>query len=241
MEINEALMEINIEAVLGTLAVYFSLMTVLAVGTEIVLDILKVRMLKKPVSPADALTGLKDWVPKEKWDDLEQRATYMQQVIQEVDAALAETHIGLRALKRQVEPVLDKYGHLTPENIVNVLRELESRYQTLSSNRLAWIRFLSLLIGVLWAVALQVNTLDLLEPILADNVANVLGGRGAPWYVIAGLALSGIGAAAGSSFWYEQLARLREARKVVDTTEQLKDQAAAIASGIIAGQTSAKD
>ena len=165
----------------------------------------------------------------------------MQQVIQEVDAALAETHIGLRALKRQVEPVLDKYGHLTPENIVNVLRELESRYQTLSSNRLAWIRFLSLLIGVLWAVALQVNTLDLLEPILADNVANVLGGRGAPWYVIAGLALSGIGAAAGSSFWYEQLARLREARKVVDTTEQLKDQAAAIASGIIAGQTSAKD
>ena len=234
-------MEINIEAVLGTLAVYFSLLSVLAVGTEIVLDILKVRMLKKPVSPTDALTGLKEWVPKEKWDDLEQRAAYMQQIIQEVDVALAETRIGLRSLRRQVEPVLDKYGHLTPENIVNVLRELESRYQTLKTNRLAWIRFFSLVIGIIWAVALQVNTLDLLEPILADNVANVLGGRGSTWYVVAGLTLSGIGAAAGSSFWYEQLARLRQARKVVDTTEQLKDQAAAIASGIIAGQTSVQD
>jgi hypothetical protein len=44
-------MEINLEALLGTLAVYFAIMAVLAVGTEIVLDILKVRALKKPIYP----------------------------------------------------------------------------------------------------------------------------------------------------------------------------------------------
>lgn len=234
-------MEINLEALLGTLAVYFSLMAVLAVGTEIVLDILKVRMLKKPVSPTEALTELKEWIPKEKWENLEQRAEYIQEIIQEVDVALTETRMGLTTLRREVEPVLEKYGHLTPDNVANVMRELESRYQTLRDKRLAWIRFLSLLIGILWAVTLRINTFDLLEPLLANNLADLLGGRGSLWYVVAGLALTGIGAAAGSSFWYEQLARLRKARKVVDTTEQLKNQAAAIASGIIAGQTSAQE
>jgi len=234
-------MEINLEALLGTLAVYFSLMAVLAVGTEIVLDILKVRMLKKPISPTEALTELKEWIPKEKWDNLEKRAETIQEIIQEVDVALTETRIGLTTLRRKAEPVLEKYGHLTPDNVANVMRELESRYQTLRDKRLAWIRFLSLLIGMLWAVTLRINTLDLLEPLLGDNLAGLLGGTGTLWYTIAGLALTGMGAAAGSSFWYEQMARLRNARKVIDTTEQLKDQAAAIASGIIAGQASARE
>jgi uncharacterized coiled-coil protein SlyX len=232
------IMEINLEALLGTLAAYFAIMAVLAVGTEVVLDILKLKNLKKPVSPSQSLTDLKEWVPQEKWDDLEQRARHMEQVIQEVDTALTQTRYGLARLRSQAEPILAKYGHLTPDNVANVMRELEARYQSLSDNRLAWIRLLSLVIGVAWAFILQINSLD---PVVPDTIAHLLGGTNTLWYTIAGLVLSGLGAAAGSSFWYEQMARLRQARQVVDTTEQLKQQAAAIASGIASAQASVKE
>jgi len=233
-------MEINLEALLGTLAAYFAIMAVLAVGTEVVLDILKIKALKKPASPSQALTELKEWMPKENWDDLEQRARHMEQVIQEVDLAITETRVGLTRLRGQVKPILAKYGRLTPDNMANVMRELDARYKIITENRLAWIRFFSLAIGIGWAVFLQINSLDLLGPVIPGTVSNLLGGNNTLWYNVAGLVLSGMGAAAGSSFWYEQMARLRQTRQVVDTTEQLKAQAAAIASEIASVQSSAK-
>ena len=234
-------MEINMEALLGTLAAYFAIMAVLAVGTEIVLDILKVKALKKPTAPSQVLAELKEWLPKEMWDDMDERVKYMEQVIQDIDKTLSGTQVGLTQLRRQAEPILDKYGALTSEKVVIAMRELEARYQAIRDNRLAWIRFLSLAIGVAWAVILQINSLDLLAPVIPDAVAELLGGVDALWYQVAGLILSGLGAAAGSSFWYEQMARLRQTRKVVETTEQLKAQAAAIASGIASAQISGKE
>lgn len=234
-------MGINLETLLGTLAAYFAIMAVLAVGTEVVLDILKLKSLKKPTSPSDALAELKEWVPKEKWDDLDHRVRNMERVIREVDATLAETRYGFARLQSTAKPILDEFGHLTPDNVAAVMRDLEARYQALRDNRLAWIRFLSLAIGIAWAVLLQINSLDLLDPVIPDAVAELLGGGDALWYHAAGLILSGLGASAGSSFWYEQMARLRQTRQVVDTAEQLKAQAAAIASGIASAQASTKD
>jgi hypothetical protein len=235
------MMEINLEALLGTLAAYFAIMAVLAVGTEIVLDILKVKTLKKPTSPSHVLAELKEWLPREMWDDMDERVKYMEQVVQDIDKTLSETQVGLTQLRRQAEPILEKYGSLTSEKMVIVLAELEARYQAIRDNRLAWIRFLSLAIGIAWAVFLQINSLDLLAPVIPDSVAELLGGADAFWYQVAGLILSGLGAAAGSSFWYEQMARLRQTRKVVETTEQLKAQAAAIASGIASAQITGKE
>jgi hypothetical protein len=149
--------------------------------------------------------------------------------------------MGLGRLRQQAEPVLKEIDKLTPADVATVMHELEARYQAITSNRIAWIRFLSLAIGIAWAVILQINSLDLLGPVIPESIANLLGGRDTFWYAIAGLALSGLGAAAGSSFWHDQMARLRQARQVVDTTEQLKAQATAIASGIAAGQTRASE
>jgi len=234
-------MEINLEALLGVLAAYFAIMAVLAVGTEVVLDILKIKALKKPVSPSETLEELKQWVPKEEWSDLETRVQRMEQFIQEADKALAEGRAGLAELRRQAKPILEKYGHLTPDNVASVMHDLQARYQALTNNRLAWIRFWSLAIGIGWAVILQINSLDLLGPVIPDTIAHLLGGSDSLWYNIAGLVLSGLGASAGSSFWHDQMGRLRQAQQAVDTTEQLKAQAAAIASGIAAGQAGAQE
>jgi uncharacterized coiled-coil protein SlyX len=224
-------MEINLETLLGTLAAYFAIMAVLAVGTEVVLDILKIKGLKKTTSPSQALADLKEWMPPDQWGDMDQRVKRMEQVIQEVDTTLTETRAGLRELRRQVDPVLKKYEQLTPDNIANVIRELEARYRAITENRMAWIRFWSLVIGIAWAVILQINSLDLLAPIIPGTIDNLVGGSDTLWYSVAGLGLSGLGAAAGSSFWYEQMARLRQARQVVGTAEELKAQVDAIAAG----------
>jgi uncharacterized coiled-coil protein SlyX len=232
---------INLETLLGTLAVYFAIMAVLAVGTEAVLDILKIKALKKTTSPSQALADLKEWIPPDQWTDMEQRVKHMEQVIKEVDTTLTETRAGLTELRKKATPILEKYGALTPDNVANVMRELEARYRAIADNRLVWIRFWSLAIGITWAVILQLNSLDLLAPIIPETIAHLLGGSDTLWYNVAGLALSGLGAAAGSSFWYEQMARLRQAREVVDTTEQLKAQAAAIASGIASAQAGARE
>jgi hypothetical protein len=238
-------MEINLETLLGTLAAYFAIMAVLAVGTEVALDILKIKALAKPTSPHQALgefqAELKEWMSKEDWDNLDQRVEQMEQVIRDVDNTLAQTRTGLVRLRRQAEPVLKEIDKLAPVDVAPVMRELEVRYQALADNRIAWIRFWSLVVGILWAVILQINSLDLLGPVIPATIANLLGGTDTLWYSVAGLALSGLGAAAGSSFWHDQMARLRQARQVVDTTEQLKAQATAIASGIAAGQTRASE
>jgi hypothetical protein len=228
-------MEINLEALLGTLAAYFAIMAVLAVGTEVALDILKIKALAKPTSPSEALAEfqaeLKEWMPEKDWNNLEQRAEKMEHVIRDLDNTLTKTRSGLGRLRQQAKPVLTEIDKLAPTDVATVMRELEARYQAITDNRIAWIRFWSLVIGIVWAVILQINSLDLLGPVIPNAVDNLLGGRDTLWYSVAGLALSGLGAAAGSSFWYEQMARLRQARQVVSTTEELRAQVEALAAG----------
>jgi cell division protein FtsB len=234
-------MEMNLEAALGTLAAYFAIMAVLAVGTEVVLDILKLKMLKKPTSPSKALADLKEWVPKEKWDDLEERVKFMEDTIRELDQGLSQIQAGISEIRRRAEPVLKEGEVLTYQTVATVVRRLEARYDLITANRVAWIRLLSLIVGIGWAVMLQINSLDLLGPVIPDVIKDLLGGVQSTWYGIAGLVLSGLGAAAGSSFWHDQMARLQQAQQVVDTAEQLKAQATAIASGVVAARTSAQD
>jgi hypothetical protein len=234
-------MELNLESALGTLAAYFAVMTVLAVGTEVVLDILKLKVLKKPSSPSEALAQLKEWVPKEKWDNLEERVKFLEDTIRDIDASLSEFRAGIAELRRQATPILKDSDVLSYEMIGTVMRKLEARYQLVAANRLAWIRFFSLVIGIGWAVLLQINTLDLLDPVVPDVIADLLGGVDSTWYAIAGLVLSGLGAAAGSSYWHDQMRRLQAAREVVGTAEQLKEQAMAIASGVAAAQSGTQD
>jgi hypothetical protein len=223
-------MEINLETLLGVLAAYFAIMAVLAVGTEVVLDILKIKALKKTTSPSQALADLKQWVPPEKWDDLDKRVEHMNEVIKELDETLAKTRAGVRELRQQAQPILKAGEALTSVNLASVMRKLEARYEAVSANRIAWIRFWSLVIGMAWAVILQINTLDLLAPVIPNTINNMLGGSESLWYRIAGLGLSGLGASAGSSFWYEQMARLRQTRQMVTTAEELKAQVDAIAA-----------
>jgi hypothetical protein len=116
------------------------------------------------------------------------------------------------------------------------------------ANRVKWLRIVSAAAGIALAYALKIDSLQLLEPLLQDAVATFKVTReGADWKTIEaltgsanlalpvldsaldwllnltpGMVLSGLGAAAGSGFWHDQLDNLRAAKGVTQTVEEVK-------------------
>jgi hypothetical protein len=137
---------------------------------------------------------------------------------------------------------------LTPESAAQVLldRDRQEKLQELARQRR--LRFVTVFIGMGLAVWLRVDSLQLLKPILGDNLPATLYANDAfltleqihnnlwgvtDWHVdqwtgvgkwlffwlavaTPGMLLSGLAASAGSSFWHDQLDRLRMAKKLTE-------------------------
>lgn len=147
--------------------------------------------------------------------------------------------------------------------------EVDARQKQEEDRRITWLRIMSAVVGVILAVSLQIDSFQLLEPVLG-NAADTFRARkedrvvwysfeqiierrmmnqraeagegrdlidptlGFPWVfgsfvsmllgLRPGIVLSGIGAAAGSGFWHDQLDRLREAKEAVTQIEEVTQQ-----------------
>lgn len=147
---------------------------------------------------------------------------------------------------------------LTLDEAARRILEEDTRWNSQEKTRITWLRILSGVVGIALAASLQVDSLQLLEPVLG-NAADTFrcqvgqtvkwctfemfieqsgGGdinptRGLPGALGAtaaallgltpGLILSGLGAAAGSGFWHDQLDKLRSAKRVVTEVEDLAE------------------
>ncbi len=137
------------------------------------------------------------------------------------------------------------------------LLETDGQNQIREQRRITWLRVTSAVVGVGLAASLQIDSLQLLEPLLG-KAADVFRYQEQPteWYTFAvlikqsgsaidprlglpgilgeaaamllnltpGTVLSGLGAAAGSSFWHDQLARLRSFKQTARQAEELTKQ-----------------
>jgi len=227
----ESLLEINLEALIGTLAAYFAIMAVLAVGTEVALDALKIRILRKRPSPLETLREVGDWIPADKAGQMEARLKAITQVLADVDRTL-------ESARKDWKPILDEAIHkgeayLKETDLAEALMRLEARAQELNRYRVAAIRFLSLVVGIFLAALLQINTFELLQPVIPGIFSGILV-PGSPWFNVAGILLSGLGASAGSSFWHDQMKRLQQTQQVVKAAEELKREATIVIQGALA-------
>jgi hypothetical protein len=157
--------------------------------------------------------------------------------------------------------------------------EENTRQALEEETRVKWLRIVSVVVGIVLAAALQVDSFLLLRPVLGESVTNVLARpaqeaaepqmktmadllviaplpirtpeskaeamevsapvplspwervcNGASWVVnwmlrlTPGFILSGLGAAAGSGFWHDQLDKLRSAKEVASQLEKLTGQ-----------------
>jgi hypothetical protein len=134
------------------------------------------------------------------------------------------------------------------------LLEVDGQYQIREQRRITWLRVISAVVGVGLAATLRVDSLQLLKPLLgdaadifssqaaqwytfADLIEQGLGSD--PTLALPGIleraaatllsltpgtVLSGLGAAAGSSFWHDQLARLRSFKETARQGEEIVQQ-----------------
>jgi hypothetical protein len=111
-----------------------------------------------------------------------------------------------------------------------VILELDRQHQEDQASRVQWIRFTSVVIGILLAYLLHIDSADLLAGLLPTTTTNFLGTellRSRTYSlglfnltlthgVTAGIILTGLAASAGSTFWHEQLSRLQTVKKAAE-------------------------
>lgn len=188
------------ENALSVLGVYFAMMAVLAIVVEAVISWLKLiptHRLQGQPSPEEILNESERWLDKEDADTNKVK----------IDAIN-------RALKSIGETELVPDG-TTGFELAEKVGDATKKYIQSERMRRSIIRILTILFGIGFAVLLQINTLALLDSLLPDVINNMTDGLGylAP---IIGFVLSGLAASAGSSFWHDQMARLRSVKSIKD-------------------------
>ncbi len=120
-----------------------------------------------------------------------------------------------------------------PGEAAGKLLEIERRDKRESSSRIQQMRLTSVVVGIILAYFLQIDSADLLRDLFPQN-ANFLSMALVPhdaaffsWIgsrlhitmydLSAGVILTGLAASAGSGFWHDQLSRLQSVKKGVET------------------------
>lgn len=194
----------NAIAVVG---VYFALMAVLSVSVEAVIGWFKIPIhwLQGKPSAEEILNEVKSWLPADQHAET-QEARY--RALNKFLKAIGETPIDLD----QDISLADVVGKIGAATTAHIEQERVRR---------GVIRLLAVVLGVVFAVVFQIDTLQLLAPI-SDSAQGLwmdnLGSEGAH---IVGLVLSGLAASAGSSFWHDQSARLRNLKKATASIAEL--------------------
>jgi hypothetical protein len=193
----------NAIAVIG---IYFALMLVLSVSVEAVINWFKVPVswLQGKPSPEDVLNEVANWLPAD-----EQEA---------VRARIIALNKALRAIERA-----ELKEDASTADIVETIGEATTEHQQQDRVRRAVIRVLAVALGIGFAVLFQIDTLQLLAPVSTPAQAmwqETLGTNGAH---VVGVVLSGVAASAGSSFWHDQSARLRQLKAMSEAVREITD------------------
>lgn len=190
---------------LAALGVYFALMAVLAVAVEAIITWFKIPIpwLRGRPSPSDVINDIQLWLPNSHGEEGDHQSLLARIIaLNKALAALNEPPLSPRA---------------TPAKIADTVGKATTKYIELERNRRAVIRMMAIALGIGFAALFQIDTVELLSPIAGASLE--------PWKAridvntlhATGLALSGLAASAGSSFWHDQSARLRSVKYIYES------------------------
>ena len=191
----------NAIAVIG---VYFALMAVLAVSVEAVIGWFKVPIpwLQGKPSPEEVLNEVKGWLTTDEQKSLPDRVIALNKSLK----AIGQVELTQTAT---VSDIVAAIGQAT------TLQDQQERV------RQAVIRLMAIVLGIVFAALFQTDTLQILAPLSQAAQATWQATLGASNAHLVGLALSGLAASAGSSFWHDQSARLRQLKSVSEAAGEL--------------------
>lgn len=213
----------NFSTILGILGAYFAVVLVLAVSVETILEpFTNLPWLRKKPDPDDILNDIKQWIPS--GSDFDAKVTAVQSLT--TDAKMTEDQLlkGVQDLKQVADDALQQLG--PDSKITQAQKDLALKFAALrrkyaldEKQRIAALRVISALIGMAIAIMLKIDTFDILGVLFPPDVQAILTQPGAQ---IGGMAITGLAASAGSSFWHDMLGRVRNLKDTVQGVSQVQ-------------------
>ncbi len=212
--------------VIGTLGAYFVLILTLALTVEIILDSLKTNewlnkmvkshewlsfldVQKKRVAPDQLMRDISYWVPNRSQAELQIAA--LNQFSQGFGVALDELIDGADATVTMTNDLISLTGmtHHAAQiqhKIAARMAAVRGLYDAEEGVRIARLRRISAVLGILIAVPMQLNAFAYLSPLLSPSLQTQVT---TPYMALCGALLTGLASSAGSSFWHDVIDRMR--------------------------------
>jgi len=212
----------NISAVIGVLGAYFSILLVLSVSVETILESFSfLRGLQKPVDPDEVLSSIQEWLPEGSGEAakvvaIQTYAAKTKMNLAELDRTAKE--LTAKAIDTLTDLKLDTQISAAEKEIAIKLATLREKYAASQRQRVTILRTLAGLIGIVIAYALDINTFNLLGSMFSDKIIESLS---TPISHYGGVILTGLAASAGSSFWHDMLGRARNIKDAINQVEDL--------------------
>ncbi len=200
----------QLTTVLGVLGAYFAVILVLAVSVETILEPFTwFKGLQKRVSPDDVLNDIKGWLPPVA--DMGTRAAAIANLSEEYKLNLQDIETRLNVISVIADETakglgLQKVVNDAEKRIAVYMAALRTKFAVNERKRITILRMISGTIGILIAIMLKIDTFDILGSLFPLDVKGILT---APGGQIGGMVITGLAASAGSSFWHDQLGKLR--------------------------------
>jgi len=195
---------------LGVLGAYFAVVLVLAVSVETILEPFTwFKRLQKKVSPDDVISDIKGWL--HPIADMGTRAAAIANLSEEYKVNTNDILVRLNVIKTVADETAKGLGVQkqvcdAEKKIAVYMAALRAKFAVDERKRITILRIIAAAIGITIAMILKINTFDILESLLPPNVRTILT---APGGQFGGTVITGLAASAGSSFWHDQLGRLR--------------------------------
>ena len=210
---------INILGILGT---FFAVLLVLAVSVETILDFFKLTgLLRGRISPEQATKDIADWVPQEP-EQARAKVVALKNMLGEFKVKSEEVSKQAHALKTPVSDTSEIFGLSKPlsdaeQNLVVTLTAIRKAYENNEGRRVAALRVISAVIGIAITFMLQIDAIQLLSDTLPSKLHEFVTSQAymSSWLHYGGFVLTGFAASAGSSFWHDQLDRVRALKESV--------------------------
>ncbi|MBK9924707.1 MAG: hypothetical protein IPP66_05370 [Anaerolineales bacterium] len=210
----------NLSAVIGVLGAYFAILLVLSVSVESILEPFSFfKGLQKQASPDDVLKVVEEWLPEGSGEAA--KVVAIQTFAEKTNTNMEEINkiakeVSASAIKTLTELGYEEQVNAAQKEIAIKFSTLREQYASSQKRRITLLRFLSAVIGIIIAFALQLNSFEILGSLFSAEIMRSLS---TPVGQYGGIILTGLAASAGSSFWHDMIGR---ARNIKDTIKQVE-------------------
>jgi len=200
----------QIYTVAGVLGAFFAVLLALSISVETLVEPLTgLKGLQRRVSPDDVLGDIRGWLPPIA--DAGAKAAAIANLSYQYGLKLGDMQRRLNAIKVVADETakglgLQKHVDDTEKKLAIFMAALREKYEVSESKRISFLRMIAALVGVIIALVLRINTFDILGPLFPDSIKPLLG---TALGQVGGIIVTGLAASAGSSFWHDQLGRVR--------------------------------